>query len=53
MTLTFGTHKASCTQLVDIIYQLCYQAILVSEKSIVLPVSYTKAKGTKFDLAVK
>ena len=26
---------------------------IVSEKSIVLPFSHTKAKGTKFDLAVK
>ena len=29
------------------------QMTIVSEKSIVLPFSYTKAKGTKFDIAVE
>ena len=29
------------------------QTTIVSEKSIVLPFSHTKAKGTKFDLVVK
>ena len=27
MTLTFGTHKASCTHLVDCIYQLLYHSL--------------------------
>ena len=44
MTLTFGTHKASCAHLVDCIYQLFIsQTTLVSEKSIVLTFSHTKA----------
>ena len=37
MTLTVGTHTASCTHLTDCIYQLLYhKTTIVSEKSIVL-----------------
>ena len=54
MTLTFGIHKASCTHLVDCIYQLLYNRLqLFLKKSIVLPFSHTKAQGTKFDLGIK
>ena len=54
MTLTFGIHKASCAHLTDCTYQLLYhKTTIVSEKSIVLTVSHTKAYGTNFDLAVK
>ena len=55
MTLTFGTHKASCTHLVDCIYQLLYNRLqlFLKKKSIVLPFSHTKAQGTKFDLGIK
>ena len=37
MTLTFGTHKASCTHLVDCIYQLWNQTTIVSEKNPLWP----------------
>ena len=50
MTLTFGSHKASCTHLVDCIYQFLYHRL---QCSIVLTFSHTKAYGTKFDFAVK
>ena len=34
MTLTFGTHKASCTHLVDCIYQLLYNRLQLFLKKI-------------------
>ena len=56
MTLTFGTHKLHVLILADCVYQLLYHRVVrlqVSEKSIILTLSYTKAWRTKFDLAVK
>ena len=44
MTLTFGTHNASCTHLTDCIYQLLYHnTTVISKKSIVLTFSHIKA----------
>ena len=50
-----GTHKASCTHLVDYIYQHLYNRLqqFLKTKSIVLPFTNTKAQGTKFDLGIK
>ena len=41
----FGTYKASCTHLVECIYQLLYNRLqlFLKKKSIVLPFSHTKA----------
>ena len=53
MTLTFGTHKASCTHLVDCIYQLLYYIDYNSFLKNPLFNFFQKKKGTKFDLSVK
>ena len=54
MTLTFDTHKASCTDFSWLHLPIFTSSTtIVSEKSIVLTFSYTKAYRTKLDLAVK
>ena len=48
MTLTFDTQKASCTYLVDCIYQLLYHRLQkFLKESIALPFSHTKALSDK------
>ena len=53
MTLTFGTHKASCTHPVDFTYQLWYHRLQKFLKKKNTTFSHTKAEERKFYLAIK
>ena len=49
---SFDVNK-NCLSLQSFVANFKSDTTIVSEKTIVLPFSHTKAKGTKFDLAVK